>query len=147
MAKQAATLSKATHSAHPWGSSQSHARLPQSYSSEVALLGWQQTLGNMAVLDMVKSSCIQRKLHVGPAGDVFEPEADRVVPPVVAMSQAGVGDSTGSLRLAPRGLIQRRCARCEEEQTLRRAPKSGADSIMEAAAESAATAPTAETAP
>lgn len=64
---------------------------------------------------------IQTKLAIGPAGDEYEREADRVAAAVVAMPAARSLHEVGLSRSeAPR--VRRRCAQCEEEDRLRRAP-------------------------
>jgi len=97
---------------------------------------------------MMGSRLIQPKLRLAPAEDVFEQEADRVAQTVVAASQ-DLGDRSGSLHTVPHGNIQRKCAKCEEEEeeTLRRSPKNGTDTTTETAAEQASDVPVAETTP
>ena len=64
---------------------------------------------------------------IGPAGDAFEQEADRVAAAIVRggplTAPAGWSSATGAA-----GTIQRKCADCqrEEEEQIRRAPKVGA---------------------
>ncbi|MGI9040706.1 MAG: eCIS core domain-containing protein [Gemmatimonadales bacterium] len=73
-------------------------------SPELAL---QRALGNRAY-----GQLIQPKLEVGPPGDRFEQEADRVADAVVNAS--GPGDIPASA--VPVESVQRRCAGCEEDQ-------------------------------
>ena len=114
-----------------------------------SLLGLQQALGNRAVSRLLTTPLVQTKLRIGPPGDVFEQEADRVAQSVVSMSRGGMMEEAGPLHSAPAGGIQRKCAKCEEEEeeTLRRSPADGADTMTEAAPEQESTPPTAETAP
>src|SRR5204863_7975518 len=88
------------------------------------------------------------KLRVGASNNRFEQEADRA-----AISVASVGYSGGGLSLIPGPLLQRKCAKCEEEEeretngeeTTR--PSSG-DGLDEAVDDAAATPdPTQEAAP
>jgi hypothetical protein len=72
-----------------------------------------QTLGNRAFGALVQRRALglQMKLTVNEPGDRYEQEADRVADQVMRMP-------------APAG-VQRKCAACDEDQTLRRAPAGG----------------------
>jgi len=84
------------------------------------ILGLQQTIGNRAVAHLLGSRRVQPKLRVGPPGDAYEQEADRMAE---AVARGGTGSEPPSLS-APRGGVQRMCAECaeEEEKELRRKP-------------------------
>lgn len=114
-----------------------------------SLLGLQQALGNRAVLHMLGAQRVQTKLRIGPPGDLFEQEADRVAQSVVSTSRTGMTEATGSLHPAPAGGIQRKCAQCEqeEEETIRRSPQEGTDATTETAPAPEAASPAAETTP
>jgi Domain of unknown function (DUF4157) len=112
-----------------------------------APLGLQQTVGNQAVSHMLGAQRVQTKLRMAPPDDAFEQEADRVAKSVVSMSRAGMTEEAGARHVAPAGGIQRKCAKCEEEEdeTLRRSPADGADTATESAPEQEAALPTTET--
>ena len=65
------------------------------------------------------------KEQVGPIGDAFEREADRMADAVVHGDLSGGPRAGWSAASAPDGAIQRKCAECEEEEDeqIRRAPK------------------------
>ncbi len=114
-----------------------------------ALVELQESAGNRALLQLIGSRPVQPGLRVGPAGDVFEREAERAAQTFVAASQDGLGESSGSLHAVPHDTVERKCAKCEEEEgeTLRRSPKDGSDMTTETAAEETPAAPIPETAP
>src|SRR5439155_22860457 len=68
---------------------------------------------------------------------------------VASTSWKGITEETSALQAAPAGRIQRKCAKCEEEEeeTLRRSPTEGADTRTESAPEQEAAPPTTETPP
>src|SRR5712691_6862946 len=74
---------------------------------EHPMIRLQRAIGNQAVQRMLQTSgeLVQAKLMVGPPGDRFEQEADRVADAVMD------GQS-----------VQRMCAECEEESSVQRAP-------------------------
>src|SRR5437016_5487021 len=62
-------------------------------------------------------SRMQTKLEVGPAGDRFEQEADRIAGSVMRMHSPGISLAAAPLR------ISRKCAACEEkEERLQKKP-------------------------
>jgi hypothetical protein len=85
------------------------------------ILALQQTIGNRAVTHFLGSVQLQPKLRIGPPGDAFEQEADRMADAVLS-SRPGWG--TSSTILTADGRAQRMCADCqeEEEEKLRRQP-------------------------
>ena len=54
------------------------------------ILFLQRTIGNQAVLRLIKSGALQAKLRIGQPGDVYEQEADRVADAVMRMPEPGV---------------------------------------------------------
>ncbi|HYR12440.1 MAG TPA: DUF4157 domain-containing protein, partial [Longimicrobium sp.] len=83
------------------------------------ILSLQRRVGNQAAARIV-----QAKLRVGPPGDVYEQEADRVADDVMRMPEGG--PVAGVQRQAIRA-VQAKCADCEREEaetarTLQRAP-------------------------
>lgn len=59
----------------------------QSMNSPVdRILFLQRTIGNHAVVKLIKSGALQAKLRIGQPGDIYEQEADRVVEQVMATS-------------------------------------------------------------
>lgn len=68
-------------------------------------------LGNQATGFLLRGSLgiVQPKLRIGPVGDAYEREADRVADAVLGGPSAPFSISTVS------GTVQRRCARCEGE--------------------------------
>ena len=98
-----------------------------------SLAGLQHAVGNQAVAQLLGPQTVQPKLRIGPPGDRFEQEADRIADTVVNERRAEVTSGTASEG------VQRKCAACEEEEeTLRRAPQEGSE---------LASAPTMEQAP
>ncbi|MCK5013331.1 MAG: DUF4157 domain-containing protein [Candidatus Omnitrophica bacterium] len=63
----------------------------RSQSSHVdRILFLQRTIGNQAVLRLIKSGALQANLRIGQTGDVYEQEADRVADEVMRMPEPGV---------------------------------------------------------
>ncbi len=88
------------------------------------LLNLQRTLGNQAILGMIKSGALQTKLTVNQPGDVYEQEADRVADQVMRMSD------NETLQTNPSPInIQRKCAECEKEEKLQRQKKDNEDNF------------------
>ena len=67
------------------------------------------------------------KEAIGPANDAFEREADRIAEAVVRGGGRPIGGASWTSALRSEGVIQRKCAECEEEEDekIRRAPKDG----------------------
>lgn len=65
------------------------------------ILYFQQTAGNQAVQQLVKSRALQAKLSINQPGDVYEQEADRVAEQVMRM---------------PDPVLQRKCPKCDEDE-------------------------------
>lgn len=98
------------------------------------VLRLQRTVGNQAVLRMLRSGRLQTKLEVGPAGDAFEQEADQVANRVMRMP-----DPQGAVLRSDRGKLQRKCTACEQEDEkihpkLSRKESNGASTAGSAAA-------------
>jgi hypothetical protein len=94
------------------------------------ILALQQTIGNRAVAHFLGSVQLQPKLRIGPQGDSFEQEADRMADAIV-----GGGPSFGAaFSEVPGSRVQRMCTECEkEEEELRRQPVDGAAAPAEPA--------------
>ena len=56
-------------------------------SSVDRILYLQRTIGNQAVLRLIRSKALQAKLRIGQPGDVYEQEADRVADAVMRMPE------------------------------------------------------------
>src|SRR5712692_7600121 len=69
-----------------------------------------QIVGNRTILSLLGMNRVQTKLRVGPPGDAYEQEADRAADAVAHQLRPAV-----SLP-ADGGQIQRKCAKCEEEE-------------------------------
>ena len=75
-------------------------------TSQDSIIYLQQTIGNQAVLRLIRSNArneaimtgIQTKLKVSQSGDVYEQEADRVAEQVMRMSGANPLSSTVQIR-------------------------------------------------
>jgi hypothetical protein len=82
-----------------------------------SFLGLQRSAGNLATGRLLRGSLglFQPKLRVGPPGDAYEREADRVADAVLRGPAAPVSISTVS------GTVQRRCAKCQQELEEQRA--------------------------
>lgn len=78
------------------------------------LLQLQRTIGNQAILRLLRSGRLQAKLTIGQPGDVYEQEADRVAEQVMRMPEPQ--DRATVSRQAQGIRIQRMCAECEEEE-------------------------------
>src|SRR3989304_10526586 len=72
----------------------------------------QRTIGNQAVENMIRSGTLQARLRIGPPGDKYEQEADRVAEAVVRMPEPQAVSS---------GIpyIQKACPACEEKEVKR----------------------------
>lgn len=91
------------------------------------ILGLQQTTGNLAVGRLLDGSLLQAKLRIGPPGDVYEREADRVAdrilsertdaPIALSVSEASTRAQRCSCQSAADGdeLVQRAC-KCHEQE-------------------------------
>jgi hypothetical protein len=77
--------------------------------------------GNQFFLSLLGRTAIQPKLRIGPAGDRFEQEADRAAARVARAENHAVTNAPLSPASIPDG-VQRKCAKCEEEEeeTIRR---------------------------
>jgi hypothetical protein len=79
-----------------------------------------------------KPLALQAKLTVGPAGDRYEQEADRIAESVMRMAgPAPAGDGTATPPI-PGGRLQRKCTECKEEET-RLQRKAAGNSSLETA--------------
>ncbi len=104
------------------------------------LVRLQRALGNHAFGRMV-----QTKLRIGPAGDAFEQEADRVAERLGALPFAAAPASpTDATRIAePNGIsghdghgtVRRKCAACEREELLQRKAVPNAGIVPESASD------------
>lgn len=79
-----------------------------------AVLRLQQAVGNQAAIGLLQSGLIQPKLHVGPADDAYEREADRTAQRIMRMPDP-YSNEARPLQ-APISQVQRMCPECEEEQ-------------------------------
>ena len=68
----------------------------------------------------MNAGLLQAKLRIGPAGDSFEREADRMADAVLRMPEPVTEENTSSVGQAQSDNVQRVCSECEEE--LRRQP-------------------------
>ena len=84
------------------------------------LLHLQQAVGNRATQGLLNAGLLQAKLRIGPAGDSFEREADRMADAVLRMPEPVTEENTSSVGQAQSDNVQRVCSECEEE--LRRQP-------------------------
>lgn len=66
------------------------------------VLQLQRTVGNQAVCRLASGGVVQAKLHVGPAGDNYEREADQVAAEVMRNLHASVAPAGGEQRLRVR---------------------------------------------
>jgi hypothetical protein len=111
-------------------------------NSRDLILQLQQTIGNQAVLRLMRSSVmfdfgkigIQQKLKVSQPGDEYEQEADRVAEKIVSMTNDNPIASTLSHKVEK---IDRKCATCEmkekekKEEKLKISRKPSNTSILE----------------
>ncbi|PWB50049.1 MAG: hypothetical protein C3F06_13180 [Candidatus Methanoperedenaceae archaeon] len=67
------------------------------------ILFFQRTIGNQAVVRLMKSGTIQAKLRVGQPGDIYEQEADKVAEQVMRMSDISEAKDTR---------MQEKCPKC-----------------------------------
>ncbi len=87
------------------------ADIPQSSAADRVMF-LQRTIGNQAVENMIRSGTLQAKLRIGPPGDKYEQEADRVAEAVVRMPEPHALSSSTPF-------IQRACPTCEEQEVKR----------------------------
>ena len=112
------SLSKA-----PEKSSQSSQLLKGRLEAPVAqhpLMALQQSIGARAVQRLINSHYIQAKLHVGPANDQYEQEADRVADTVMRMPDPQATPGVAVSNRAPISSVHRKCSACEEEEMQRK---------------------------
>ena len=79
------------------------------------ILFLQRTVGNQAVLGLLKSRFIQAKLKIGEPNDKFEQEADRVADQVMRMLDLSKAQRKGVSKDDKIPRIQKMCTGCEEE--------------------------------
>ena len=72
-----------------------------SVSCLIRILQLQRTAGNQAVQRIIKSGALKAKLKISQPNDIYEQEADRVAEQVMRM---------------PDPVIQRKCAKCDEDE-------------------------------
>ena len=89
------------------------------------ILGLQHAVGNQAVGHLLRGGLLQPKLRIGPPGDIYEREADRVADAVlredVSPSSISVAGSAGVQRMCQEceeEMLQRKCHQCQEEEEL-----------------------------
>lgn len=75
----------------------------------------QRTAGNQAALRLLRSGAIRTKLNIGPPGDVYEQDADRIADQVMRMPDPSTAGRKGVPEYTEIPSIQRMCAECEEE--------------------------------
>ncbi len=97
---------KENRSSRKWKADFSH----NSAADRVMFL--QRTIGNQAVENMIRSGTLQAKLRIGPTGDKYEQEADRVAEAVVRMPEPKAVSSGTAY-------IQKACSTCEEQEVKR----------------------------
>src|SRR6266566_1390494 len=107
------------------GPSPAAARQPDRAGPYAGILTLQRAVGNRSVGQLLQSGTaglgmIQPKLMVGPQGDVYEQEADRVAETVMRMPERPVMERSASPNQTRSTHIQRLCPECEEE--VRRQP-------------------------
>ena len=85
------------------------ADIPQSSAADRVMF-LQRTIGNLAVENMIRSGTLQSKLKIGPPGDKYEQEADRVAETVLNMPEPHALSTP---------YIQRACQTCEEQEVKR----------------------------
>jgi Domain of unknown function (DUF4157) len=79
------------------------------------ILALQPTIGNRAVVQLLRAEMFQTKLAVSQPGDVYEQEADRVADQVMRMSETDGPLGIATSPWTPPPSIQRLCGECEEE--------------------------------
>src|SRR5213594_3664333 len=96
MQSQRATTTRAAEASGQKNAGASNVQLPITAPLN-PILQLQQTLGNQAVQQLLRSRMLQAKLSISQPGDPFEQEADRVAEKVMRM---------------PAPAVQRACASC-----------------------------------
>ena len=86
-----------------------------------SFLDLQSAVGNRGVGRLLGGGLLQPKLHIGPAGDAYEREADRVAAAVVGNGRAApISEADGGVqRMCPEceeELVQRMCSECQKEE-------------------------------
>lgn len=71
------------------------------------LLHLQRTIGNQAVLHLLRSGRLQARRAISQPSDRYEEEADRMAAPVMRMPDRGVGLPRGASNNAPVNVVQR----------------------------------------
>ncbi|HYO14628.1 MAG TPA: DUF4157 domain-containing protein, partial [Thermoanaerobaculia bacterium] len=90
------------------------------------ILELQQTAGNRSLGRLLGGALLQTKLRIGPAGDTYEREADRMADTVLRMPDTGEEVAPLPVSTIPGAAgAQRMCAQCEEEMLQREASASG----------------------
>ncbi|HEV8239265.1 MAG TPA: DUF4157 domain-containing protein [Thermoanaerobaculia bacterium] len=110
MSEKTSTAAKASEPASRGARSESPP--PAALGLVSTLLGLQQATGNRSVGHLLGGALLQPKLRIGPPGDAYEREADRIAEAVLRQ-----GDPSPVAISAVRGGagVQRMCADCEEE--------------------------------
>jgi len=96
-----------------------------------SLLDLQRAAGNRTVAGLLGSALLQPKLRIGPPGDAYEREADRVADTVLRMP---VGNGAPPVPVSSAGDdegVQRMCEECEEER-LQRSASAGGELVQRA---------------
>jgi hypothetical protein len=105
---------------------------PETEGLASPLLGLQRAAGNLAV-----GRLLQAKLRIGPPGDTYEREADRVAEAVLR------GDSRVPISvIGGHAGVQRMCAECEEELLQRKCHCQEEEDLVQPKAEGSAAQPT-----
>jgi hypothetical protein len=122
--RESGVASEAKRSAQgPAGAGSARASAPAPADATLSLV---QAGGNQAFLSLLGRTAIQPKLRVGPAGDRYEREADRAAAAIVGAIHGSGDAAASSLSPVAGGVaVQRKCAKCEEEEeeTIRRVPR------------------------
>jgi len=90
------------------------------------LVSIQQTLGNQAANGLLATALMQPKLmqpklRIGPVGDAYEQQAERLADQVMEMKEAPVAENPPVIDDVPLAAMQRVCVTCEDEALRRQA--------------------------
>ncbi len=88
------------------------------------ILFLQRTIGNQAVVKLIKSGALQPKLRIGEPDDIYEQEADRVAEQVMKTPEPQIVYGNDFR-------IQRVCPKCEENE-LKRQPAEDEEEKLQA---------------
>jgi hypothetical protein len=112
MSERAKTTTKTStaKSKNPFSQVQKSASIQSINSPVDQVLNLQSTIGNQTVQRLFNSGVIQAKLKIGPPGDIYEQEADRIADKVmrrtVRSSQKAVGNNENTIQKKEEEFIQ-----------------------------------------